>query len=145
MKCLMKSWLRPSNSSASVTLPSGASKTYSFSIFTHGSSRRWRLSSSRRRVNSFSFASKARRASIHSSLDTACLFSNDIFILLGKAVRSPAFRRNSFHPRHSRDLHHGTNFNRAQARARNLCGDAHRLVEILRIDQEVTAELLARL
>jgi hypothetical protein len=40
MKCLMKSWLRPSNSSASVTSPSGASKTYSLSIFTHGNARR---------------------------------------------------------------------------------------------------------
>ena len=36
---VMKSWLRPSNSSASVASPSGASKTYSLSIFTHGNAR----------------------------------------------------------------------------------------------------------
>src|SRR5262249_24676491 len=45
----------------------------------------------------------------------------------------------------SRDLHHGTDFDRAQARARNLCRDAYRLVEVFGVDQEVAAEVLARL
>ena len=57
------SWLRPSNRSASVSLPSGPSKTYSLSTLTQGSSRRSALSWSRSRVSSFSLAQKllARR------------------------------------------------------------------------------------
>ena len=42
----------------------------SLSIFTHGSSRRWRLTSSRNFVNSFSRVSKSLRATTHCSLDT---------------------------------------------------------------------------
>src|SRR5579883_212100 len=64
------SWLRPANRSASVSGPFGPSKTYFFSTRSQGSSRRWRLSSSRRRVNSFSAARCARRALRHSSRET---------------------------------------------------------------------------
>src|SRR4051812_18080606 len=53
--------------SASVTLPSGPSKTYSFSISTIGRSRRSALSASRARVSSFSFFSSSRRAERQSS------------------------------------------------------------------------------
>src|SRR5262245_27014099 len=47
--------------------------------------------------------------------------------------------------RKSRDLHHRTDFDRAQARARDLFRDAYRLVEVLGVDQEIAAEMLARL
>ena len=70
MKWYTASWLRPSNRSASVSLPFGPSKTYGFSIFTQGSARRSRASSSRCRVSAFSFASSASRAFVHSSCDT---------------------------------------------------------------------------
>src|SRR5580704_14989039 len=40
MKCLTVSWLCPPNKSARVSLPSGPSKTYSFSTLTQGSVRR---------------------------------------------------------------------------------------------------------
>ena len=70
MKCLTKSWLRPSKRSASFTGPCGASKTYCFSTLTQGSARRAAASWSRRRVSSFSFASRALRASSHSSRET---------------------------------------------------------------------------
>src|SRR5438270_212289 len=50
MKWYTASWLRPSNRSASVSLPFGPSKTYGFSIFTQGSAPRSRASSSRCRV-----------------------------------------------------------------------------------------------
>src|SRR5215510_2408911 len=63
----MRSWERPSKSSARVFFPSSVSKTYSFSIRTHGSSCRWRASSSLRRVSSFSAASSSSRAASHSS------------------------------------------------------------------------------
>src|SRR2546425_3730872 len=65
------SWLLFSKSSANVSLPLGPSKTYCLSTFSHGSSRRCRLSSSRSRVNSFSFARNAVRAESHSSCETA--------------------------------------------------------------------------
>src|SRR6266446_6715529 len=64
------SWLLCSKSSANVSLPLGPSKTYGLSTFTHGSSRRCRLSSSRSRVNSFSFARNAVRAESHSARET---------------------------------------------------------------------------
>ena len=67
MKCLMKSRLRPSNSSASVILPVGASKTYSFSTLTQGNSRRCRFSSPARLVCSFSLARNSLPAESHSS------------------------------------------------------------------------------
>ena len=44
--------------------------TYGFSTRSHGSARRSALSSSRRRVNSFSFARSRLRASIHASCET---------------------------------------------------------------------------
>src|SRR5713226_5792283 len=64
------SWLLFSKSSANVSLPLGPSKTYCLSTFSHGSSRRCRLSSSRCRVNSFSFVRNAVRAESHSSCET---------------------------------------------------------------------------
>src|ERR1700730_15270503 len=64
------SWLLFSKSSANVSLPPGLSKTYCLSTFSHGSARRCRLSSSRSRVNSFSFARNAVRAASHSSCET---------------------------------------------------------------------------
>src|SRR6266571_5466311 len=64
------SWLLPSKRSASVSLPFGPSNTYSFSILTHGNSRRCRLTSSRNRVNSFSRVSRSLRATSHSPSDT---------------------------------------------------------------------------
>src|SRR5579862_8371683 len=70
MKCLMKSWLRPLNSWASVTFPVGLSNSYGLSILTHGNSRRCRFSSSRALVSSFSRVSRSLRASSHSSRET---------------------------------------------------------------------------
>src|SRR5262245_5946836 len=70
MKCLMKSWLRPSNRSASVTCRFGPSKTYSFSTLTHGRARRSLAKRSRSLVSSFSLARSAVRAVSHSSRDT---------------------------------------------------------------------------
>src|SRR5438093_282043 len=70
MKCLIKSWLRSANRSASVTFPSGASKIYSLSILTHGRARRSALSRSRRRVSSFSRLSRSFRATSQSVCDT---------------------------------------------------------------------------
>ena len=55
---------------ASVTGPSGPSKTYSLSTLTMGSLRRSALSASWERVNSFSRASRRRRASSHCSRET---------------------------------------------------------------------------
>ena len=48
----------------------GPSKTYSLSTFSHGSSRRLRLSASRSRVKAFSSARNFRRASTHLSCET---------------------------------------------------------------------------
>src|SRR5258706_9982966 len=64
------SWLLFSKSSANVSLPLGPSKTYCLPTFSHGSSPRCRLSSSRSRVNSFSFARNAVRVESHSSCET---------------------------------------------------------------------------
>src|SRR5260370_41409145 len=64
------SWLLPPNRSASVSLPFGPSKTYFFSTFSQGSSRRCRLSSSRSRENSFSFFKSSFRAASHSAAAT---------------------------------------------------------------------------
>src|SRR5438132_4378654 len=61
------SWLRPSNSSARVRVPSSVSKRYVFSTRTHGSSRRCRASASPSLVCSFSRVSNASRAARHSS------------------------------------------------------------------------------
>src|SRR5260370_20746092 len=61
------SWLLPPNRSASVSLPFGPSKTYFFSTFSQGSSRRCRLSSSRTRENSFSFFNSSLRAASHAA------------------------------------------------------------------------------
>jgi hypothetical protein len=47
--------------------------------------------------------------------------------------------------RQARDLHDRPDFNGAQARPWNPCGDADRLVEILSVDQVLAAELFARL
>src|SRR5262249_51690265 len=60
----------PPNNWASVTFPSGPSKTYSVSTLTMGSLRRSALSASWERVNSFSRASSRRRASSHCSRET---------------------------------------------------------------------------
>ena len=68
--CWTISWRRPPNSSASVTGPSGPPNTYSWSTLTMGSLRRSALSASRERVNSFSRASRRRRALSHCSRDT---------------------------------------------------------------------------
>src|SRR5260370_29176338 len=64
------SWLLPSKSSASVSPPFGPSKTYCFSTFSQGRARRCRASSSRSRVNFFSFARNFLRASIQPLCDT---------------------------------------------------------------------------
>src|SRR6185369_6390134 len=45
--------------------------------------------------------------------------------------------------RQSFDLQHRTNLNRAVLRTRNAFSNAHRFVEISRVDQVVTAEVLA--
>src|SRR5215207_2645384 len=63
----MSSCERPPNSSASDLVPSTVSKLYSFSTGTQGSSRRFRASSSPRRVSSFSSPSSSSRAACHSS------------------------------------------------------------------------------
>src|SRR4029450_7193330 len=91
MKCLTKSWLRPSKRSASVNLPSGASKTYCLSTFTQGSARRSAASRSRDRVSSFSFTKSALRASSHSVRVTICglfmTFSSSFPSLPGRTSR----------------------------------------------------------
>src|SRR6202035_2354477 len=60
----------PPNNWTSVTGPSGPSKTYSLSTLTMGSLRRSALSASWERVNSFSRATRRRRASSHCSRET---------------------------------------------------------------------------
>src|SRR5258708_38465349 len=83
MKCLIKSWLRPSNRPASVTFPFGPSNMYSLSILTHGNARFCALSWSRSLVNSFSFVRRAVRALSHSSRDTTrcCVAGVIVFFL----------------------------------------------------------------
>src|ERR1700674_986262 len=70
MKWYTINWLLPSKRSARVSFPLGPSNTYCFSTFSHGSSRRCRLNSSRNLVNSFSFLSNSFRDSIHSFGET---------------------------------------------------------------------------
>src|SRR5712691_12796882 len=73
MKWNTSSCERPSKSSARVFVPSPVSKLYSLSTRTHGSSRRCLVSSSLRRVSSFSRSSSATRAASHSSrVPTVC-------------------------------------------------------------------------
>src|SRR5439155_8415285 len=64
------SWLFVPNNWASVSLPFGPTNTYGLSTFTQGSWRRCRLSSSRSRVNSFSFSRSVFRAESHCSRET---------------------------------------------------------------------------
>jgi hypothetical protein len=47
--------------------------------------------------------------------------------------------------RQARDLYHRPDFDAPLARHRDPCGDADRLVEIPGVDQEIAAQLLARL
>jgi hypothetical protein len=96
------SWLRPWKRSASVSFPFGPSNTYFFSTFSHGNSRRARLSSSRNRVNSFSFFSSSFRAATHSAGDAtfAC------FIIGVAIVVSPLDEFNGFIPNVLWDLAH---------------------------------------
>src|SRR5579862_9464101 len=77
----MKSWLRPPERSANVTVPFGPSNTYSFSTRSRGNSRRSRLSSSRWCVNSFSFFKNSLRAATHSSCDTTFVCFGSVFAL----------------------------------------------------------------
>src|SRR2546423_8190301 len=63
----MSSCERPSNSSGSDLVPSSVSKLYSFSTGTQGRSCRFFVSSSLRRVSSFSSASSLSRSACHSS------------------------------------------------------------------------------
>src|SRR6266508_1548935 len=65
----MRSWLRPSNRSSRLSLPSRPSKTYSFSISTIGNRGRSAFTASRCRVSSFSFVTSSFRATSHSSRD----------------------------------------------------------------------------
>src|SRR5437773_6650496 len=71
----MMSWLLPRNKSASLTLPVGPSKTYSFSILTQGSLRRCRFKWSRSFENFFSFSRSFLRATSHSFCETTLRFS----------------------------------------------------------------------
>src|SRR5207237_3518077 len=65
---------RPRKRSASDAGPSSVSKRYSFSTRTHGNSRRFRVTSSPRRVNAFSSLRSSSRAARHSSrVPTLCL------------------------------------------------------------------------
>src|SRR6266852_6785804 len=66
----MINWLLPPKRSPNDSFPPGPSKTYCFSTFSQGSSRRCRLKSSRSRVNSFSFFNNSFRAASHSAGDT---------------------------------------------------------------------------
>src|SRR5215208_3367118 len=87
----MSSCERPSKSSASDLVPASVSKLYSFSTGTHGRSRRFFVSSSFRRVSSFSSASSLSRSACHSSwVPTAC---SGIASCLLVRVRRPAGRR----------------------------------------------------
>src|SRR5665809_31416 len=63
----MSSCERPSKRSDSDLVPSSVSKPYSFSTGTQGRSRRFFVSSSLRRVSSFSRWSSSSRAACHSS------------------------------------------------------------------------------
>src|SRR3954462_10957702 len=71
----MRSWLLPWNRSANFSLPEGPSKTYSFSIFTQGSLRRWRFNWSCSLENFFSLSSSFLRAASHCFCETTLRFS----------------------------------------------------------------------
>src|SRR5437667_99225 len=58
----------------------GSIEIYSLSTLTHGSSRRWRLTSSRSRVSSFSRVSKSFRATSHSASGTTLGFASLLFV-----------------------------------------------------------------
>src|SRR6516225_2949621 len=93
MKCLTINWLRPAKRSASVSLPSGPSKTYSLSILTQGKARRSAFNRSRIRVNSFSFARSSLRATSHSSRVTtgcciACLLLSEGRQIFGQPLQT---------------------------------------------------------
>src|ERR1700730_1967994 len=104
-------WLRPSNRSASVSFPFGPSNTYFFSTRSHGNSRRWRLTSSRSRVNSFSLVNSALRAASHCAGDVtfefSLLFVTDVAIVIfpflvvfeSKLFRVISRPKTSHHPR----------------------------------------------
>src|ERR1700686_142454 len=85
MKWYTINWLLPSNRSDRVLFPPGASKVYSFSTRTHGSSRRSALSASFWRVNSFSFFKSSLRAVSHSACDTTLGCSICLLLM----IRSP--------------------------------------------------------
>src|SRR6185369_15381015 len=68
--------------SASVTLPSGPSKTYSFSILTHGSLRRCNFNASCNFMNFFSFARSRLRAASHCFCETTLRFSTPWTVLI---------------------------------------------------------------
>jgi hypothetical protein len=94
--------------SASVSRPSRPSKMYTLSTFTHGSSRRFRLRSSRSRVNSFSFANRSVRAASQTSRGTTGwslippLLSFAIFL---SPCRSPSLPVNRAHRLPDRSAH----------------------------------------
>src|SRR5438552_11584654 len=58
----------------------GSIEIYSLSTATLGSSRRWRLTSSRSRVSSFSRVSRSFRATSHSAFDTTLGFTSLLFV-----------------------------------------------------------------
>src|ERR1700735_4248438 len=74
------SWLRPANRSDNVCFPFGPSKTYSFLTFSQGNSRRRRLSSSRRWVNSLSLRRSSFLAVSHSAGSTTERFTLLAFV-----------------------------------------------------------------
>src|SRR2546426_913075 len=78
----MMSWLLPPNKSASVTLPVGPLKTYSFSTLTQGSLRRCRFNASRSFENFFSFSRSLLRAPSHSCCETTLRFSTPRTVLI---------------------------------------------------------------
>src|ERR1700730_8043792 len=101
----MINWLRPSKRSASVFFPPGVSKEYGFSIFTHGSSRRFALNASLARVSSFSCVSNSLRAASHSAFDTtrgwSVLLDSNPALLVAIAVSFDGYRtflRANFQP-----------------------------------------------
>src|SRR6185436_8058350 len=90
------SWLFPQNKSPSVTLPVGASKTYSFSTFTHGSLRRSWFIASRNFENFFSFVRSFLRAAIHSFCETTFRFSTPRTVLIFGIIFSLPFIESTF-------------------------------------------------
>src|SRR6266481_889135 len=76
------SWLLPQNKLARVVLPSGPSKTYSFSTLTKGSFRRCLFNSSRSFENFFSFTSSFLRAESQSFCATTLRSSVPLTVLI---------------------------------------------------------------